>query len=76
MWSTASNWEANAVPTLNDDVIIVTNQAIGLTPTFPLTIDAPAFAKTVTMNDFGTLPPSLINESTLTIADTLSISAD
>jgi hypothetical protein len=40
LWSDASNWETGTVPTATDDVIIITNQLIGLTPSYPVTIDA------------------------------------
>jgi hypothetical protein len=76
LWSDAANWETGTVPTLNDDVIIITDQLHGLTPSFPVTINAPAFAKSVTMNDFGTSAPELINHSTLTISGVLSLAAD
>ena len=76
LWSDAANWETGTVPTLNDDVIIITDQLKGLTPSFPVTIKAPAFAKSVTMNDFGSSAPELINQSTLTISGVLSLAAD
>jgi VCBS repeat-containing protein len=75
-WSDPSNWETGTVPTATDDVIIITDQLHGLAPSYPVTIDAPAVAKSLTMNDFGTTPPQLINHSTLTIAGTFSLSAD
>ncbi len=76
LWSNASNWETGTVPTINDDAIVITNQLIGLTPSFPVTIDAPAEAKSLTMNDFGSTPPEVINQSTLTIANDLNMAAD
>src|SRR5258708_39814966 len=76
LWSDAANWETGTVPTLNDDVIIITDQLRGLTRSYPVTIDAPAFAKSVTMNDFGASAPELINQSTLTISGVLSLAAD
>jgi fibronectin-binding autotransporter adhesin len=80
LWSTAQNWETGTVPTATDDVIIITNQLIGLTPVYPVTIDLPALAKSVTMNDFGMLfanSPTLINQSTLTVGSGgISLSAD
>ena len=76
LWSDGANWETGTVPTANDDAIIITNQLIGLTPSFPVTIDQAAVAKTVTMNDFGTTAPVLINNSTLTVGDSFSMSAD
>jgi hypothetical protein len=75
-WKDAANWETGTVPTINDDVIVITDQLHGLTPSYPVTIDAAAFAKSLTMNDFGGPPPEVINKSTLTIAQTLNLSAD
>jgi fibronectin-binding autotransporter adhesin len=68
-WRDGANWETGTVPTATDDVIIITDQLHGLTPSFPVTIDATAFANSVTMNDFsdGDSPPELINSSCLTI---------
>jgi len=76
LWSDASNWETGTAPTATDDVIIVTDQLHGLTPSFPVTIEAPAFAKSVTVNDFESSAPQLINHSTLTISGVLSLNAD
>jgi VCBS repeat-containing protein len=75
-WKDAANWETGTVPTINDDVIVITDQLHGLTPSYPVTIDEAAFAKSVTMNDFGGPPPKLINQSTLTIAGALNLGAD
>ncbi|WP_349631406.1 FecR domain-containing protein [Bradyrhizobium sp. BR 10289] len=75
-WKDAANWETGTVPTINDDVIVITDQLHGLTPSYPVTIDAAAFAKSVTMNDFGGPPPKLINLSSLTISGALNMSAD
>jgi fibronectin-binding autotransporter adhesin len=78
LWSDGLNWETGAVPTATDDVIIITDQLIGLTPSYPVTIDAntAAMAKSVTMNDFGTSPPELINLGSLTISGAFDMSAD
>ncbi|SDT38284.1 Npun_F0296 family exosortase-dependent surface protein [Bradyrhizobium canariense] len=76
LWSNPSDWSTGAVPSASDDVIIITDQQFGLTPSFPVTIDAPAVAESVTMNDLGTSAPELINESTLTIGGAFSMSAD
>ena len=78
LWSDGSNWETGVAPTANDDAIIITDQLIGLTPSFPVTIDAKtaAVAKSVTMNDFGTSPPKLINLGTLTVSGAFNMSAD
>ncbi|UFW49091.1 MULTISPECIES: VCBS domain-containing protein [Bradyrhizobium] len=75
-WKDAANWETGTVPTINDDVIVITDQLHGLTPSYPVTIDTAAFAKSITMNDFGGPPPKLINQSSLTIAGALNMSAD
>ncbi|MGY8664481.1 FecR domain-containing protein [Bradyrhizobium sp. UFLA05-109] len=79
-WKDAANWETGTVPTINDDVIVITDQLHGLTPSYPVTIDEAAFAKSLTMNDFDTSAghraPEVINQSTLTIAQTLNLSAD
>ena len=65
LWSNALNWETGTVPTAADDTIIITDQLHGLTPSYPVTIDAQtvAFAKTLTMNNFGPAgtAPKLIN---------------
>ena len=83
LWSTKQNWETGTIPIATDDVIIITNQLQGLTPTYPVTIDAntSAVAHSVTMNDFDESKPlhqkpELDNLNTLTIGDTLSLSAD
>jgi len=78
LWSDGANWETGTVPTANDDAIIITDQLIGLTPSYPVTIDAAtaAVAKSVTMNDYGTSPPELINLGTLTVGGAFDMSAD
>jgi VCBS repeat-containing protein len=75
-WNDASNWETGNVPTATDDAIIITNQLQQLTPFYPVTINAAAFAKSVTMNDFGTTPPELDNNSTLQIGGAFNLFAD
>ncbi len=76
LWCDGANWETGMAPTANDDVVIITNQLIGLTPSYPVTIDAAAEAKSLTMNDFGPSAPKLINDSTLTIGGAFNMSAD
>ena len=76
LWSDPSNWSTAAVPTANDDVSIITDPQHGRTPAYPVTIDAPATAGSLTMNDFGTSPPELINQSTLNVSGAFSMSAD
>ena len=76
LWSDASNWATGAVPTATDDVSIITNPQIGLTPSYPVMIKDPAVAGSVTMNDLGTSAPQLINCSTLVVGGAFSLSAD
>lgn len=75
-WKDAANWETGTVPTIDEDVIVITDQLHGLTPSYPVTIDTAAYAKSVTMNDFGGPPPKVINQSSLTIAGALNMGAD
>src|SRR5262249_13784043 len=66
-WNDGQNWETGTVPTADDDAIVITNQLIGLTPSYPVTVDHAAAARSLTMNDFGDSPPIVINYSTLDI---------
>ena len=76
-WNDAANWGTGAVPTASDDAIIITNQLLGLTPSYPVTVDHDAAAHSLTLNDFGSSPPTLINDATLAIgAGGLNVSAD
>ncbi|WP_334534472.1 VCBS domain-containing protein [Bradyrhizobium sp. AZCC 2230] len=79
-WKDGANWETGNAPTISDDVIVITDQLHGLTPSYPVTIDAAAFANSLTMNDFdiiaGHKAPEVINKSSLTIAQTLTLGAD
>ncbi|WP_245330424.1 VCBS domain-containing protein [Bradyrhizobium sp. AS23.2] len=79
-WKDGANWETGAAPTINDDVIVITDQLHGLTPSYPVTIDAAAYGKSLTMDDYDTTAhhtaPEVINYSTLTIAGTLTLNAD
>ncbi len=76
LWSDPQNWETGTVPTATDDAIIITDQLQGLVPTYPVTVNDPAVAKTVTMNDFGHTAPELDNNSTLTIGDKFDLIND
>ena len=82
LWSVASNWEGDRVPNtpvgFNDDVFIGTDQVLPGTPTFPVTVNANAAAKSLTMDyftDFGTAIPELDVDAnvTLTIAGALNL---
>ena len=75
-WKDAANWETGTVPTINDDVIVITDQLHGLTPSYPVTIDTAAYAKSITMNDFGGPPPKVIVQSSLTISGALNMGAE
>ncbi|WP_441233513.1 VCBS domain-containing protein [Bradyrhizobium sp. 930_D9_N1_4] len=75
-WKDAANWATGTVPTISDDVIVITDQLHGLTPSYPVTIDTAAYAKSITMNDFGGPPPKVIVQASLTIAGALNMGAD
>ncbi|MGE5157857.1 MAG: VCBS domain-containing protein, partial [Gemmatimonas sp.] len=82
-WSDAANWETGTVPTANDDVIVITDQLIGLKPSYPVTIDGKtsAVAKSLTMDDYSDFAGSqpvldVLAGGSLTIAGALSLSAD
>ena len=82
LWSTGANWETGVAPTIDDDVIVITNQLIGLNPSYPVTINAAAYGKSLSMNDFDTdrspqhIAPEVDNQSSLTIAGQLKLEAD
>ena len=78
LWSTAQNWETGTVPTATDDVIIITDQLIGLTPVYPVTIDknTAAVANSLTMDDYSDVKPRLYNFGSLTIGGQLMLLAD
>ncbi|WFU81907.1 VCBS domain-containing protein [Bradyrhizobium sp. CIAT3101] len=79
-WKDGANWETGNAPTINDDVIVITDQLHGLTPSYPVTIDLAAFGKSLTMDDYDTTRnhtvPEVINHSTLTLAGSLTLNAD
>ena len=79
-WKDGANWETGNAPTISDDVIVITDQLHGLTPSYPVTIDLAAFGKSLTMDDYDTAlhhtAPEVINHSTLTLAGSLTLNAD
>ncbi|MDN3279522.1 FecR domain-containing protein, partial [Frankia sp. RB7] len=79
-WKDGANWETGTTPKSADDVIVITDQLHGLTPSYPVTIDAAAYANSLTMDDYDTTAhhtsPEVINQSTLTIGGTLTLNAD
>ncbi|WP_407177237.1 FecR domain-containing protein [Bradyrhizobium sp. STM 3562] len=82
-WNTGQNWETGAAPTASDDVIIITDQLRGLTPSYPVVVNAngakAALAHSLTMNDFSDGKPELdiLSTGELAIgAGGLSVKAD
>ncbi|MDA9432658.1 hypothetical protein XH88_12900 [Bradyrhizobium sp. CCBAU 51627] len=79
-WKDAANWETGTVPTSSDDVIVITDQLHGLTPSYPVTIDVAAYGKSLTMDDYDTTvhhtAPQVINHGTLTLTGALTLNAD
>ncbi|WP_024512766.1 FecR domain-containing protein [Bradyrhizobium sp. ARR65] len=82
-WNTGRNWETGTAPAANDDVIIITDQLRGLTPSYPVVVDAnganAAVAHSLTMNDFSDGKPELdiLSTGELAIgAGGLSVKAD
>src|SRR5260370_2045028 len=71
LWSTASNWETGAVPTAGDDVAIP--DELSIAGTFAVTIATAAVARAVTLNAYDMTGTQLINNSTLTIGDALTV---
>lgn len=80
LWTTGQNWETRHVPGATDDVIIITDQMNSSAPSYPVTIaqGTAAVAHSVTMNDFGALPPELDieNGGSLAVGAALNLSAD
>ena len=76
-WSVGSNWDdAGQVPTANDDVIIPAQHIPGGTGFYPVTIAAPAFAHTVTLDAANTTGAEIINESSFTVGDAVTLFND
>ena len=79
-WNDAANWETRTVPTSSDDVIVITDQLHGLTPSYPVTIDVAAYGRSLTMDDYDTTvhhtAPQLINHGTLALGGMLTLNAD
>ncbi len=82
LWRTAANWSNDLVPDSahNDDVLIGTDQVQPGSPTFPVTVDADASARSLTMSDFSDFvtAPELDIESnvTLTITGALNLNTN
>ena len=74
LWSDASNWETGVVPTSSDDVAIPDELVVG--GTYAVTIASPAAARSVTVNAYDKTGAQLINNSTLTIGEALTVLND
>lgn len=76
-WSVASNWDdGGQLPTADDDVIIPAQHIPGGTGFYPVTIAAPAFAHTVTLDAANTTGAEIINESSFTVGDAVTLFND
>ena len=73
LWSVGSNWNSGTVPTATDDVIIPAEHILGGSGLYDVTIETQAFARTLTLNANNTTGGQVINHSTLTIGETLTI---
>ncbi|WP_334405011.1 hypothetical protein [Bradyrhizobium sp. AZCC 2289] len=76
LWSVGSNWKTGLVPTALDDVIIPAADIVGGTGHYAVTIVAPAEANAVILDADNTTGAQLINKSTLTIGDVLTLLND
>jgi hypothetical protein len=76
LWSIGSNWNSGTVPTADDDVIIPAEHIPGGSGLYDVSIVAPASARTLTLNANNTTGGQVINHSTLTIGETLTIFND
>ena len=76
LWSVGSNWNSGTVPTATDDVIIPAEHIPGGSGLYDVTIATPAVARTLTLNANNTTGGEVINHSTLSIGETLTIFND
>ena len=73
LWSVGSNWGTGAVPTAADDAIIPAQNIPGGTGLYDVSIATPAVARNLTLNANNTTGGQVINQSTLTIGQVLTI---
>jgi Legume lectin domain/FecR protein len=73
LWSTGSDWSSGAVPTASQDAIIPAQNIPGGSGLYDVTIEAPAFARNLTLNANNTTGAEVINDSTLTVGQMLTI---
>ncbi len=76
LWSVGSNWNSGTVPVATDDVIIPAEHIPGGSGLYDVTIATPAVARTLTLNANNTTGGEVINHSTLSIGESLTIFND
>jgi FecR protein len=76
LWSVGSNWSTGSVPTASEDAIIPAQNIPGGTGLYDVTIEAPAFARNLTLNANDTTGAQVTNDSTLTVGQMLTIFND
>ncbi|HEX9238583.1 MAG TPA: FecR domain-containing protein, partial [Xanthobacteraceae bacterium] len=73
LWSIGSNWKTGLVPTGLDDVVVPAQEIVGGTGHYAVTIITPAEANAVSLDAADTTGAQLINNSTLTINNALTL---
>ena len=76
LWSVGSDWSSGAPPTATEDAIIPAQNIPGGSGLYDVTIEAPAFARNLTLNANDTTGAEVINDSSLTIGEVLTIFND
>ena len=76
LWSVGSNWSSGAVPTAADDASIAAEHIPGGTGLYNVAIETPAAARNLTLNANNTTGGQVINHSSLTIGEALTIFND
>ena len=76
LWSVGSNWSTGSVPTASDDAIIPAQNIPGGSGLYDVTIEAPAFARNLTLNANNTTGAQVTNDSSLTVGQMLTIFND
>ena len=73
LWSVGSNWSSGTAPTANDDAIIPAQNIPGGSGFYDVTIESAATARSLTLNANDTTGAEIINDSTLTVSDLLTV---
>jgi fibronectin-binding autotransporter adhesin len=76
LWSVGSDWSSGAPPTATEDAIIPAQNIPGGSGLYDVTIEAPAFARNLTLNANDTTGAEVTNDSSLTIGEVLTIFND